>query len=324
MTTTAPVPATTNSGFRSRRAVRREAQRQADLMATVPLRLYGLRKGTVNFITILCGLFAIFTLAPIVWILINSTKNQANIFESFGFWFSRPFVLWHNFTNLFQDVEGDGVYIEWLGNTALYAVLGGVGCTILSTLAGYGFARFSFRGAKASFFLVISALLVPITAISLPLYLVYAKIGLINSLWGMVLPSLVSPVGVYLMRTFIRGSVPRELLDAARIDGAGEVWIFLRVVVPLIIPGMMTVLLISVVGVWNNFFLPLIIFTKENLYPLTVGIANWANRAVSGGDANVFPLILIGCVVTIVPLIILFVVLQRYWKSGLLFGSLTG
>ena len=174
MTTTASVPATAKSGFRSRRAVRREAQRQEELMSTVPLRLYGLRKGTVNFITVLCGLFAIFTLAPIVWILINSTKNQANIFESFGFWFSRPFVLWHNFSNLFQDVEGDGIYIEWLGNTALYAVLGGVGCTILSTLAGYGFARFSFRGAKAAFFVVISALLVTITAISLPLYLVYA------------------------------------------------------------------------------------------------------------------------------------------------------
>jgi multiple sugar transport system permease protein len=324
MTTTTIIPPAVSTRPPSKRALRREAHRQEELMATVPLRLYGLKKGTVTFITVLCGLFAIFTLAPVVWILINSTKNQANIFESFGFWFSSPFVLWHNFSNLFQDVEGDGTYIQWWLNTLIYAVLGGVGCTILSTLAGYGFARFSFRGAKAVFYLVISALLVPITAISLPLYLVYAKIGLINSLWGMVLPSLVSPVGVYLMRTFIRGSVPRELLDAARIDGAGEVWIFLRVVVPLIIPGMMTVLLISVVGVWNNFFLPLIIFTKENLYPLTVGIANWANRAVSGGDANVFPLILIGCVVTILPLIVLFVVLQRYWKSGLLFGSLTG
>jgi multiple sugar transport system permease protein len=309
---------------REKRAARREKRRQEDEMAQVPLRLYGLKKGTVNFITVLCALFAMFTIAPIVWILINSTKNQANIFQSFGFWFARPFVLFHNFGNLFQDVEGDGVYIQWLGNTALYAVLGGVGSTILSTMAGYGFARFSFRGVKATFALVISALLVPITAISLPLYLVYARVGLINSIWGMVLPSLVSPVGVYLMRTFIRGSVPRELIDAARIDGAGEIRIFFRVVVPLIVPGMMTVLLISVVGVWNNFFLPLIIFTKENLYPLTVGIANWANRAVSGGDANVFPLILMGCVVTIIPLILLFIVLQRYWKTGMLFGSITG
>jgi multiple sugar transport system permease protein len=309
---------------REKRAARREARRQEDAIGQVPLRLYGLKKGTVNFITVLCALFAMFTIAPIVWILINSTKNQANIFQSFGFWFARPFELFHNFGNLFKDVEGDGVYIQWMGNTALYALLGGVGSTIMSTLAGYGFARFSFRGVKATFALVISALLVPITAISLPLYLVYAKIGLINSLWGMVLPSLVSPVGVYLMRTFIRGSVPRELLDAARIDGAGEIKIFFRVVLPLIVPGMMTVLLISVVGVWNNFFLPLIIFTKENLYPLTVGIANWANRAVSGGDANVFPLILMGCVVTIIPLIVLFIVLQRYWKSGMLFGSITG
>ena len=115
-------------------------------------------------------------------------------------------------------------------------------------------------------------------AITLPLYLVYAKAHLINSIWGMILPSLVSPVGVYLMRTYVELSVPRELIDAARIDGAGEARIFFRVALPLMVPGLMTVLLISVVTVWNNYFLPLIIFTENRLFPLTVGMGVWSQR----------------------------------------------
>ncbi|MHB1599746.1 MAG: carbohydrate ABC transporter permease [Acidimicrobiales bacterium] len=309
---------------RSARAERRKRTRLEDEASTVPIRLYGLRKGTVTLITALCVLFSIFTLAPIAWIVINSTKTQANIFQSFGFWFARPFEFFHNFSLLFQDVDGQGTYIQWMGNTALYAVLGGVGATFFSALGGYGFARFDFRGSKATFYVVLSALLVPVTAITLPLYLVYAKVGLINSIWGMVLPSMVSPVGVYLMSSFIKVSVPKELLDAARVDGAGEVRIFFKMALPLMVPGLVTVLLISVVAVWNNYFLPLIIFSKSNLYPITVGLGNWSNRAQNGGSTQIFPLLVIGGLVTIIPLIVIFLVVQRYWKSGLLLGSVTG
>jgi multiple sugar transport system permease protein len=308
----------------STRAVRRAKRRAEDLDEIVPLRLYGLRKGTVTVVTGLCVLFSLFTLAPIAWIIINSTKTQANIFQSFGFWFARPFEFFHNFSLLFTSVDGQGTYIRWLGNTALYAVLGGVGATAFSALGGYGFARFKFRGSKITFYFILSALLVPISAITLPLYLVYAKIGLINSIWGMVLPSMVSPVGLYLMTNFIRISVPKELLDAARVDGAGEVRIFFRLALPLMVPGLFTVLLISVVGVWNNYFLPLIIFSKTNLYPITVGLGNWANRAQNGGSTQIFPELVIGGLVTIVPLIAIFFAVQRYWKSGLLVGSVTG
>lgn len=309
---------------RARWAARRLQARLEDEASTVPIRLYGLRRGTVVAVTGLCVLFSIFTLAPIAWIVINSTKTQANIFQSFGFWFARPFEFFHNFSLLFQDVDGQGTYIQWMGNTALYAVLGGVGATAFAALGGYGFARFDFRGSKATFYVVLSALLVPVTAITLPLYLVYAKVGLINSIWGMVLPSMVSPVGVYLMSSFIKVSVPRELLDAARVDGAGEIRIFLKMALPLMVPGLMTVLLISVVGVWNNYFLPLIIFSKSNLYPITVGLGNWSNRAQNGGSTQIFPLLVIGGLVTIVPLIVIFLMVQRYWKSGMLLGSVTG
>jgi multiple sugar transport system permease protein len=302
-----------------RRPRRRWSQPDPD---TIPISFYGLRRGTVSVVTFCCVLFAIFTLLPIVWLLINSTKTQANIFEGFGFWFAAPFELPRNFSLLFQNVDGYGVYFRWFGNTALYAVLGGGGATALAALAGYGFARFHFRSSRVLFYLVIGALLVPITAITLPLYLTYAKVHLINSIWGMILPSLVSPVGVYLMKVFVEVSVPGELIDAARIDGAGELKIFFRLALPLMMPGLMTVLLLSVVGVWNNYFLPLIIFSQNQLYPITVGLGLWSQRAQNSGNAELFPLVVIGGVVTIVPLIALFLILQRYWRSGLLLGSL--
>jgi multiple sugar transport system permease protein len=302
-----------------RRHRRRREQAEPD---TIPIEYYGLRRGTITVVTVICAAFAVFTLIPIAWIVINSTKTQANIFETFGFWFAAPFVLSRNFALLFKNVDGYGIYFQWFGNTALYAVLGGGGATALSALAGYGFARFSFRGSRALFYLVIAALLVPITAITLPLYLSYAKVGLINSIWGMILPSMVSPVGVYLMKVFVEVSVPRELIDAARLDGASELRIFFRLALPLMVPGLMTVLLLSIVGVWNNYFLPLIIFSQNRLYPLTVGLGLWSQRAQNSGNVELFPLVVIGGLVTIVPLIALFLILQRYWRSGLLLGSI--
>ncbi|MDR0341909.1 MAG: carbohydrate ABC transporter permease [Nocardiopsaceae bacterium] len=321
-TTLAPPPRQAPPARSETRRERRRRERLQEEAGAIPVRLYGLRRGTVTVLTLLCGLFALFTLVPIAWLVINSTKTQANLFETFGFWFARPFVFFHNLSLLGQNVGGYGTYLRWLGNTALYAVLGGGGATALAAFAGYGFARFRFRGSRLAFYLVLAALLVPITAITLPLYLTYTKAHLINSIWGMILPSLVSPVGVYLMRVYVEVSVPRELIDAARLDGAGEIRIFFRLALPLMVPGLMTVLLISIVGVWNNYFLPLIIFSQNNLYPLTVGLGLWAQRAQNSGNAQLFPMVVIGGLVTIVPLIALFLILQRYWRSGLLLGSL--
>jgi len=307
------------------RESRRERRRRERLIARdseIPVELYGLPRGTVTLLTLLAFLFAIFTLIPIAWLVINSTKTQANIFETFGFWFASPFNFFHTFSLLFQNVDGYGTYIQWFGNTALYAVLGGVGATALAAFAGYGLARFRFRGSRVVFYVIIAGLLVPITALTIPLYLTYAKAHLINSIWGMVLPSMISPIGVYLMRTYADISVPRELIDAARIDGAGELRIFFRIALPLMMPGVLTVLLISIVAVWNNYFLPLLIFNINTRYPLTVGLGLWSDRAVNSGDAELYPLLVMGGLVTIIPLIALFLVLQRYWRGGMLLGSI--
>jgi multiple sugar transport system permease protein len=302
-----------------RKRKRRERLEERD--ATIPVELYGLKRGTIPLLTTCCVLFAVFTLIPIVWIVINSTKTQANIFGSFGFWFARPFEFFHTFANLFRDVDGDGTYSRWFYNTVLYSVVAGVGATVLAALGGYGFARFEFRGSRLFFAVIIAGLLVPVTLVAVPLYLVYAKVHLINSIWGMIMPSMVTPVGLYLMRTFVELSIPRELLDAARIDGASEVRIFFRVALPLMVPGLMTVLLLSIAGTWNNYILPLIIFSTNNLFPTTVGMGLWLQHAGNSGDTNLFPLLVMGGLMTIIPMVALFAVLQRYWRGGLLLGG---
>jgi multiple sugar transport system permease protein len=289
----------------------------------VPVRLYGLRRGTTTLMTVVSIVFAVFILAPLLWLFIASTKSQTYVYYSSGFWFAGPFRLLQNLEALGQDVSGAGTYLTWLGNTLVYAVLGGIGSTILSALAGYGFARFRFRGANALFSVVMATLLVPISALALPLFLVYAKVGLVNSVWGMILPSMVSPIGVYLMRAYIEASVPSDLINAARIDGAGEIRIFTRIVMPLTVPGLVTVLLLTVVAVWNNYFLPLVLFSRSSLYPLTVGLSALSQAAETGSQSQDVPVLIAGGLVTVLPLIALFLVLERYFRGGALQGSLT-
>jgi multiple sugar transport system permease protein len=311
------------TGPRTARQARRDRRgnRSGDV---VPLRLYGVKRRTVNIVTVLCGVFAIFTLIPIWWIFVSSTKTVPNLNNSFGFWFARPFVLFSNLKNVFSNRES-GSFLQWMENTAIYAFIGSTGATLLSAMAGYGFARFNFRGKNALFVFVMAALLIPIAAFAVPLYLVYAKVHLDSTIPGIVIPFMISPVSVYLMRVYAGGSVPAELIDAGRIDGAGESKIFVRVALPLMVPAVITVFLLNFVATWNNYFLPFIINNSARLYTLTQGLAIWMNHTNIAGSAEDFTVLTITAgMVTITPLIILFLLLQRYWRSGLLLGSVTG
>jgi multiple sugar transport system permease protein len=144
-------------------------------------------------------------------------------------------------------------------------------------------------------------------------------------MWAIILPSLVSPFGVYLMRVYAADSVDDSLLEAARIDGAGEIRIFLTIGLRLLTPGIVTVVLFQLVATWNNYFLPLIMLNTPGLYPVTVGLAQWQASAAAGGGAQVlFSTVLTGSLVSIIPLIIAFLFLQRYWQSGLATGGVKG
>ena len=261
-------------------------------------------------------------LVPVWWLLVASTKNAEGLFSGSGALWFNGFHFFDNLHDLFTFNNGE--FLRWLGNSALYAFTGGIGCTVVSVLAGYGFAKFKFRGRNLIFAAVLGSVVVPLTALVIPTFVMMSNAGLTDTIWAVILPSLLSPFAVYLMRVYAGASIPDELLDAARIDGAGEMRTFVQVALPLMRPGVITVLLLSVVGTWNNFFLPLVMLSSSKLYPLTVGISLWSTLASAnnGGGQSLWSLIIVGSLVSIVPLIIAFLTLQKYWRGGLAVGSL--
>ncbi|MFF5297314.1 carbohydrate ABC transporter permease [Paractinoplanes globisporus] len=271
-------------------------------------------------LTILTALMALYTLVPLAWLVINSTKTQDGLFTSFGLWFDDGhFAL---FDNIKQTLTyDDGIFLRWLGNTLLYVVVGAGGATFLAALAGYGLAKFDFPGRKGVFATVIGAVAVPGTALAVPQFLMFAKLGLTDTPWAVIIPSLVTPFGLYLMWTFSAQAVPDDILEAARVDGAGEFRTFFRISVPLLAPGIVTVLLFSIVATWNNYFLPLIMLKDPDWYPLTIGLNAWNAQSATAGGQAVFNLVVTGSLLTILPLLAAFLLLQRYWQSGLAAGS---
>ncbi|MCE0534365.1 carbohydrate ABC transporter permease [Kineosporia rhizophila] len=261
-------------------------------------------------------------LLPVWWLVVASTKSGEGLFSGSGpLWFE-GFHLFDNLEALFTFNNGE--YLRWLGNSVLYAGLGGIGCTVVSVLAGYGFSMYRFTGRTALFAAVLGSVMVPLTALVIPTFVMFSNAGLTDTIWAVILPSLLSPFAVYLMRVYAGGSIPTELIDAARIDGAGELRIFWQVALPLMRPGVITVLLLSVVSTWNNYFLPLIMLSSSKLYPLPVGIGLWSQLATSNNNSgqSLWTLVIVGSLVSVVPLVIAFLTLQRYWQGGLTVGSL--
>ncbi|GAA2479775.1 carbohydrate ABC transporter permease [Streptomyces longisporus] len=280
----------------------------------------GARRSTPLTIAMLAALA--YFLLPLFWLLIASTKNTQDLFNTFGLWFSHAPQLPANIKATFT--QDDGVFVDWLLNTVMYAVVSALGAALLAAAGGYGFAKFRFRGDRLAFNLVLGAVMVPTTALAIPTYLLFAKAGLVNTPWAIILPSLVNPFGLYLMRIYAADAVPDSILEAARIDGAGEARIFFRIALRLLGPGLVTVLLFTLVATWNNYFLPLIMLNDPKLYPITVGLASWAAQAQNGGagaSSDMLALVVTGSLLSIIPLVVAFLMLQRYWQSGLATGG---
>ncbi|WP_435241648.1 carbohydrate ABC transporter permease [Streptomyces cucumeris] len=270
-------------------------------------------------LTLLTGLVVVYALLPLAWLVISATKTPAGLAGSSGLWFDGDFALWSNIADTLT--YDDGVYLRWLLNTLLYVVAGAGGATFLAVLGGYALARFDFPGKRGVFAVVIGAVAVPGTALAIPTFLMFSKLGLTDTPWAVIVPSLVSPFGLYLMTVFAAEAIPAELLEAARIDGAGEARTFFRVSLPLLAPGIVTVLLFTMVATWNNYFLPLIMLKDPDWYPLTLGLDSWNAQAATAGGHAIPHLVLTGSLLTILPLIAAFLLLQRYWQSGLAAGS---
>ena len=270
-------------------------------------------------LTVTTGVVLLYSVIPLLWLVINSTKTQASLFGSFGLWFSGDFALWDNVVRTLT--YDDGIFLRWLANTLLYVVVGAGGATALAVIGGYGLAKFAFPGKRAVFAVVIGAVAVPGTALAVPTFLMFSQLGLTDTPWAVIIPSLISPFGLYLMWTFAAEAVPAELLEAARMDGASELRTFLKISLPLLAPGIVTVLLFTMVATWNNYFLPLIMLKDPNWYPLTLGLNAWNAQAATAGGEAIFDLVITGSLLTILPLVAAFLLLQRYWQSGLAAGG---
>jgi multiple sugar transport system permease protein len=278
-----------------------------------------------NLLTLAMLALLIYFLLPLFWLFVASTKTTGDLFSSFGLWFAHDFSLLSNVRRTFT--ENGGVYGRWMLNTIFYSVVSAGGAAFLAALGGYGFAKYRFRGNNGLFGLVLGSIMVPTTALAIPTYLLFSKVGLVNTPWAIILPSLVSPFGLYLMRVYAQDAIPDTLIEAGRIDGAGEFRIFFQVALRSLAPGIVTVLLFTLVATWNNYFLPLIMLNNPSLYPVTVGLASWQSQSAGGGSGStgeLLALVVTGSLLSVIPLIAAFLMLQRYWQSGLTAGGVKG
>lgn len=264
----------------------------------------------------------IYFFVPFWWLLTAATKSTEGLYTSPALWFSGEATA--VIDNLRRTLEfQDGIFFTWVKNTMVYSFSAGLGATLLALAGGYAFAKFRFRGRKPAFYVLLGTVMIPNTVLVLPTYLLMSQIGLVNTAWAVILPSLLNPLGVYLIRIYAQDSLPNEVLESGRIDGASEMRIFLQLAVPMLRPAIVTVALFSVVATWNNFFLPLVMLSDNDKYPLTVGLNNWRGLATVDGSAggDLFPMIIMGSLLAIIPLIVVFIAMQRQWQSGLSLGA---
>ncbi|UNX56368.1 carbohydrate ABC transporter permease [Georgenia sp. TF02-10] len=270
---------------------------------------------TVGLLTVV----AVYFLLPVYWLVVAATKSTGDLFGSFGLWFSDP--------QLIQNVQNvltysDGIYLRWVLNSVLYAGVGALVATILSAMGGYALGKFAFRGREALFNTVLAGVFIPGTALALPLFLLFSEWGLANTYLAVLLPSMVSPFGLYLCRIYAAAGVPDSVLEAARIDGASETRIFRTIVLRLMTPALVTVFLFQFVGIWNNYFLPLVMLSDPARYPITLGLTSW--QSFADRQPELYQLTVGGAFLSVIPLMIAIVVLQRFWRGGLAEGSVKG
>ncbi|MFF8279777.1 carbohydrate ABC transporter permease [Streptomyces lateritius] len=258
---------------------------------------------------------ALYCLLPIAWVLVASTKSGADLFSTF------TFLPGDGFGDNLADLSAyrDGIYWRWMANSVFYAGLGAVLSTVVSALAGYALAVYRFRGREAFFDTILTGVLMPPVILAIPQYLLMAEAGMTDTYLSVLLPLILSPYGVYLGRIYAEAAVPMELVEAGRMDGAGELRIFLRIAVPMMSPGLVTIFLFQFVAIWNNFLLPFIMLGDDERFPMTVGLFTLLKQGA--GQPALYTLVITGALLAIVPLIALFFVIQRFWSLDLLSGA---
>lgn len=252
-------------------------------------------------------LAVVITLMPFIWMLLGSFKTQGEILrDPSGFLPAEPTM--GNYAAWFRDL-GIGKFFV---NSLIVAVFTVLGNLLFCSMVGYALAKLDFPGKRFLFILVMVTLMVPGVVTFVPLFVMVSKLGLVNTYPALFLPFLASPLGVFLMRQFIKG-IPDSLIEAARIDGAGEIRIFTRVVMPLCGPPLATLSIITFLGSWNNFLWPLVAAQSEDRYTLPVALSLFS----TGQNATDYGLLLAGSVLVITPIVALFIAMQRFFIQSI-------
>ncbi|MFF7486944.1 carbohydrate ABC transporter permease [Streptomyces luteogriseus] len=271
------------------------------------------RIALIPTVTLLLG--ALYCLLPVAWVVIAATKSGRELFSTFTFLPGTGFAA--NVRDL--TAYRDGVYWQWMANSALYAGLGALLSTCVSAVSGYALAVYRFRGRETIFNVLLAGVLMPPVILAVPQYLLLAKADLTDSYLSVLLPQILFPYGVYLARIYAAAAVPADVVEAGRMDGAGEWRIFTRIALPMMIPGMVTVFLFQFVAIWNNFLLPYIMLSDDERFPITLGLFTLLEQGAN--TPALYTLVITGAFLAVLPLVALFLVIQRFWSLDLLSGA---
>jgi multiple sugar transport system permease protein len=253
------------------------------------------------------SLLLLAVISPFVWMILGSFKTQGELLQSPPTWWPQTATL-DNYTQLFSRLN----FKQYFFNSTVVAVTVTAGNLLFCSMLGYALAMLDFKGKKAMFAVVMGTLMIPGVVTFVPLFVLVANIGLIDSLPGLILPFLAAPFGVFLMRQFFLG-LPRDLLDAGRVDGAGELRIFARIFLPLAGPALATLGILTFLGSWNNFLWPLVVAQQEKTYTLPVALALYS----TGQNSTQYGLLLAGATVVVIPVLLVFLIFQRRVIEGI-------
>jgi ABC-type glycerol-3-phosphate transport system permease component len=253
-------------------------------------------------------------MVPFFWMLSTSLKTPDQVYEYPIKWFPNP-IDWANFADIFTEAP----FLTYTWNTIVLTVVGVAGSVISSACAAYGFARFRFRFREPLFFLMLSTMMVPIWVTVVPSYIIFSNIGWIDTYLPILVPAFfAAPFNTFLLRQFFL-NIPLELDEAARIDGAGSIRIFLTIILPLSKPALMIVGLFAFLQYWNDYLGPLIFLQSQDKFPLSLGISNFV-----GAQSQNFPLMMAATLFSMLPCIALFAVAQKWFIQGVVVTGVKG
>lgn len=278
----------------------------------VPHRLYKAFRST--FAHVILGIVAISCIFPLVWMISSSLKTQATVFTDMSIFPSNP-----NFGN-FTEAWVKGKFGIYFFNSVLYTAVTVAGVLLISSLAAFAFARFQFPGKNLIYFMFLATIMIPVPGAIVALYVLLGKLGLINTRLGYVLPQINGglALGLFILRPFFE-RIPKDLEDAARIDGCGRLGIYWNVAIPLAKPALAVVALFTALNVWNEFILAQLVFQNDRLMPLQLGLVTFW-----GGTLTEYPLLMAGMTISVIPIVIAYVFLQRHIIAGVTAGALKG